>query len=91
MIVPHERMTRAVDALQRMGARRVLLFGSAVESPDSARDVDLAVEGIPLNRLLDAEVAVQEILGEPTDMVSREENPDLFEIVARRGKVLLKE
>ena len=88
MIVPEERMRRAVETLRRLGARRVLLFGSFLDSPDNAHDIDLAVDGIPLNRLLDADVAVQDILEVPADLVSREENPALFEIVARRGKVL---
>lgn len=83
-----QRMEKAVEALRAMGARRVLLFGSAVASPDTARDIDLAVEGIPLTRLLEADVVVQEILGVPTDLVSREENPAFFDLVSRFGKVL---
>jgi hypothetical protein len=50
--------------------------------------VDLAVEGIPLDRLLDADVEVHEALRAPTDLVSREENPTLYDIVIRYGKVL---
>ena len=88
MIVPEERMLRAVNALKEFGARRVLLFGSYLDAPERANDVDLAVEGIPLNRLLDADVAVCEILEVPMDLISREENPEFFDIVARRGKVL---
>lgn len=46
------------------------------------------VDGIPLKRLLDANVAVQDILVLPGNLVSREGSPALFEIVATRGKVL---
>lgn len=88
MIVPEERMHRAVEALRGFGARRVLLFGSFLNAPDKANDVDLAVEGIPLNRLLEANVAAYEILKVPLDLVSREENPEFFDIVATRGKIL---
>ena len=88
MIVPEARIKRAVDALKELGARRVLLFGSFLRDPEKARDIDLAVEGIPLNRILEADVLLQETLGVPADLVSREENPSLFDIVARRGKVL---
>jgi predicted nucleotidyltransferase len=88
VIVPEARIKRAVDALKELGARRVLLFGSFLRDPEKARDIDLAVEGIPLNRILEADVLLQETLGVPADLVSREENPSLFDIVARRGKVL---
>ena len=88
---PVKKLKEAVDLLRRMGAKRVLLFGSAAESPETARDIDLAVEGIPLARILDADVEVHEILNFPTDLVSREENPAFFEIVQRFGKVLYEE
>jgi len=84
-------MNRAISALRRKGARRVLLFGSFADDPERARDVDLAVEGIPLTALVEAEVAVADILNVPTDMVSREENPEFFRIVAKRGKTLYQE
>jgi len=88
MMIPQERMQRAVDALRRMGARRVLLFGSCLEAPETAGDVDLAVEGVPLDRLLDADVTVQDILQVPVDLVSREDNQAFFELVSKRGRVL---
>ena len=88
MIVPESRMQRAVDALRELGARRVLLFGSFLEAPERANDVDLAVEGIPLNRIIDAVVAVEDILEVRTDLVSREENPKFFDFVAGYARVL---
>ena len=88
MVIAEDRLQQVVDALRSMGARRVLLFGSCLDAPDHARDIDLAVEGIPLDRLLDADVAVHDILDVPTDLVSREENPAFYEIVEKRGKVL---
>jgi predicted nucleotidyltransferase len=88
MIVPEERMQRAVEALRDFGARRVLLFGSFLADPENARDVDLAVEGIPLNRILAADVMLQEILEVPADLVSREENSEFFDFVASYGRIL---
>ena len=38
--------------------------------------------------LLDADVEVHEALHAPTDLVSREENPGLYDVVVRYGKVL---
>ena len=83
MAVNLEKVPQAVRALVKMGARKVILFGSAAEKPESANDIDLAVEGIPLNRILDADVAVGDILRQPYDLVSREDN-SLF--VRPRGK-----
>ena len=41
-----------------------------------------------LNRILDADVEVGDILRQPYDLVSREENSRFFEIISRYGKVL---
>lgn len=88
MAVNLEKIPQAVQTLVKMGARRVILFGSAAENPESANDIDLAVEGIPLSRILDADVEIGDILRQPYDLVSREENSDFFEIIARYGRIL---
>jgi predicted nucleotidyltransferase len=88
MAVNLEKIPIVVRALVKMGAKKIILFGSAAEYPESAADIDLAVEGIPLSRILDADVEVGEILRQPYDLVSREENSRFFEIISRYGKVL---
>jgi predicted nucleotidyltransferase len=88
MILTEHRLGQAVQVLRSMGAKRVVLFGTCSTDPARARDVDLAVEDIPLAQLLDADLRVQEALRAPTDLVSREENPSLYDIVVRYGRVL---
>jgi len=88
MNISDAKLSAAVEVLREMGARTVLLFGSYVDSPDTAHDVDIAVDGIPARRILDADVAVHEILGVPTDLVSREENPAFFDVVRDYGRIL---
>jgi predicted nucleotidyltransferase len=88
MKITDDQLQSVVDVLRSMGARTIVLFGSMVESPDTARDVDIAVEGIPLGRILDADVVVHEMLGVPTDLVCREENPAFFDVVRDYGRVL---
>ncbi len=46
MAVTAEHIQQAVDVARSYGATRVILFGSAVTSPESARDLDVAVEGV---------------------------------------------
>jgi len=88
MAVNLEKIPQAVQTLVKMGARKVIIFGSAAKNPESANDIDLAVEGIPLSRILDADVEIGDILQQPYDLVSREENSDFFEIIARYGRTL---
>ena len=91
MNVVAEQLQAAVQTLRAYGAKRVLLFGSYLETPERARDLDLAVEGIPLRRLLDADVAVDAALGVPYDLVSREGNPGFYDVIKNHAKVLYDE
>ena len=88
MKVTQKQMQAVTEALRQMGARTVVLFGSMVDSPETANDVDIAVDGIPLRLILEADVVVHDILGVPTDLVSREENPLFFDVVRDYGQVL---
>ena len=88
MAVNLERLPQAVGTLVEMGAKRVILFGSAAMDPARAGDVDLAVEGIPPEHILDADVALMDILQQPFDLVARELNPRFFSVIERYGKVL---
>lgn len=88
MAVNLEKIPQIIQTLTKFGARKVILFGSAAENPESANDIDLAVEGIPPHRILDADVEVGDILQQPYDLVSREGNADFFEIISRYGKIL---
>jgi len=91
MIISSQKMSAIIELLRKFGARRIFLFGSYLDKPEKANDLDLAVEGIPLNRLLDADVELSGILSMPFDLISSEENPDFFRIVREYGKVLYEE
>ena len=45
MDLTENKLSQAVQVLRRMGAKRVVLFGSFATDPTTAADVDLAVEG----------------------------------------------
>jgi len=80
MKLPDERLAQVIRTLRDFGARRILLFGSYAHAPETARDIDLAVEGIPFQRLGAADIAVYRLLRMPFDLISRDEDPEFFDI-----------
>ena len=88
MVVSEQKLESMTAALRKMGATKVLLFGSFATFPATARDIDVAVEGIPLDRILEADVAVHEILQVPTDLLSKEENVEFFEMIQESSRTL---
>ena len=89
MKVSESKIREVVEILKRRGATRVIVFGSYAVSPSSARDLDLGVEGIPLSRLGAAELEVFRVLKIPFDLISREETPEFFELIARDSRRLI--
>ena len=46
MPVTEEHIETAKAIARRYGATRMVVFGSAVDDPEHARDLDLAIEGV---------------------------------------------
>ncbi len=77
-----------MEVLRSFGATRVLVFGSYVQDPHTARDIDLAAEGIPLNCAWKADGAISEIVDFPCDLVFKEENPAFYERIKKRAAIV---
>ncbi len=91
MSISESVLKKIPELLREYGAKRILLFGSMVDTPETARDIDVAVEGIPLNRPLRAGVELEEELGVPVDLVSMENQPRFAQIIQQYGRVLYEE
>ncbi len=64
-----EHLDQAVSIARRYGADRVLLFGSALESPETARDIDLAVGGVDGWEFFGMAAEMEEALPLPIDVI----------------------
>jgi len=70
-----DRIQAAAEALKQIGAKGVYLFGSAAHGdPAKARDVDLAVEGLPPERFFEAMDRAARILDCRLDLVDLDED-----------------
>ena len=88
MSITNDEIERGVKILRDLGARRVLLFGSAMTSPATARDVDFACEGIQPEcffRALDTLIAS---LGRDVDLVDLTRNDRRARFIRAHAKVM---
>ena len=74
--------------LRRNGATRVVLFGSAIESLDAARDLDLACAGIPFWTLLGLMATLRKSLGLSVDLIPLDDGSPMTAHVERWGRLL---
>jgi predicted nucleotidyltransferase len=63
------QIQKAVGMAQEYGATRLILFGSALETPAQARDLDLACDGIVGWKLYELAARLEEELGALVDLV----------------------
>lgn len=71
------------------GATRLILFGSAVDNPEEARDVDLACDGVQGWKLFELAARIEEELHTPLDIVPLSPPTRFTRLIEKRGRVLL--
>lgn len=88
MGISQDIIERAKEIVLEAGATRLILFGSAAESPETARDLDLACAGIEGWALFEVGARLEEELRVPLDLVPLEPSNRFTELIERHGKVL---
>ena len=68
MAISKEQIEKAVALAKTYGATRLLLFGSALENPEQARDLDLACDGVAGWKLYELGARLEEELGISLDI-----------------------
>lgn len=81
MPVTDEHIETAKAIARRYGATRMVIFGSAVDDPESARDLDLAIEGVDGWTIWTVAAEIEESLDIPVDVIPLDPGPftDLVE------------
>ena len=83
-----KKIAKAIEIAKAFGVKTLILFGSALESPQTARDLDLACEGIHDWSFFKFGARLEEELHLPLDLVPLEPPSRFTELIKSRGKVL---
>jgi len=70
---------------EEFGVDAVWLFGTAAADETAARDIDLAVEGLPRERFFDFYDRLYFALPKPVDLVDLSKDPPIASIVRAHG------
>ncbi len=89
MDIQQEQLERAVALAKVYGATRLILFGSALDRPEQARDLDLACDGVLGWKLYELGARLEEELGVPLDLIPLTPRTRFTRLIERKGKVLL--
>ncbi len=87
MRVTQHHLDTIVKWAKHYGAHKVILFGSALETPEEANDIDIACD-IPGWEIWGFAAKIEEELRVPIDVVPLAPPNRFIELVEKRGKVL---
>jgi predicted nucleotidyltransferase len=83
------QLGRAVELAKEFGATRLILFGSAADNPLTARDIDLACDGVTGWAFYELGARLEEELQKPLDLVPLTPPNRFTRLIEQRGKVLI--
>ncbi|HEY4761821.1 MAG TPA: hypothetical protein VIH42_14680 [Thermoguttaceae bacterium] len=89
MKITEDILGKAVEIARRFGAKRLLVFGSAINPNREARDVDFACEGVMGWKLFDFGAALEEALHAPVDVVPLDEPTEFSRLIELQGRRIL--
>ena len=89
MALEQTQLDRAVAMAKAFGATRLILFGSALQGLDRARDLDLACDGVDGWKLYELGAQLEEALRVPVDLIPLSPPTRLTKIIEAQGRVLV--
>ena len=78
----------AIACLRENGATRVILFGSALESLQGARDLDLACDGLAGWKFFEASAKLEKVVSAPVDLFPLSPPSRFTRYIEKTGRLL---
>lgn len=89
MAISQPQLQKIISLAKAYGAVRLILFGSSVDAPEQARDIDLACDGVPGWKLYELAARLEEELHASLDIIPLSPSTRFTRLIERRGKVLI--
>jgi predicted nucleotidyltransferase len=84
-----DQLDKITSLAKSYGATRLILFGSALDNPDTARDIDLACDGVPGWKFYELAARLEEEINTPLDLVPLAPANRFTRMIERRGRRLI--
>lgn len=89
MPITQEHIEKIVALAKSYGAVRLILFGGVLESPEDARDIDIACDGVSGWNLYSLAARIEEEIHMPLDLVPLSPPSRFTKLIENRGRVIL--
>lgn len=89
MAISQVKIGKIISLAKAYGATRLILFGSSIEMPLEAKDIDLACDGVSGWKLYEFAARLEEELETSMDIVPLTPPTSFTQYIETKGKVLL--
>ncbi len=89
MPLKSKHIEEIIQIARSYDVRRLILFGSAADTPENANDVDLACDGVNDWKFYEFGAAIEDRLNLPVDLISLTPTTRFTRYVEAKGKVLI--
>ncbi|MBM4140359.1 MAG: DNA polymerase III subunit beta [Nitrospira sp.] len=89
MAITQAQIEKITSLAKSYGANRLILFGSALEDPEGAKDLDIACDGVQGWKLFELAAKLEEELHIPLDLIPLSPSNRFTKYIESKGKVLL--
>lgn len=89
MPITQEHYDKAIAIAKEFGVTKLLLFGSALEDPKNANDIDFACEGVNDSRFFHLAAELENSLMMPVDLVPLSPANPFVNYIKKYGKYLI--
>jgi predicted nucleotidyltransferase len=88
MGITQSQIEQCIILAKEFGIKKLILFGSAVDDPEKARDLDLACDGLPGWKIFEFGAKVEEELHIPVDIVPLNPTTRFTRYIEKKGKII---
>ena len=87
-MVINRDIEECINTAREFGARRIILFGSALTSRETARDIDLIIDGVSEWDSIRLGALMEDRISVPVDIICGDNASAFTDLNRTRGKIL---
>ena len=88
MFITQEKLNRCIDLVKKYGGKKLVIFGSALENPETANDLDLACDGVEGWEIFELGARLEELMAGPVDLIPLTPPTRFTKYIEKQGKVI---
>ena len=88
MGIDRSQIERCIILAKEFGTKKLILFGSALEDPENAKDLDLACEGLSGWKIFELGAKVEEELHIPVDIFPLSPITRFTKYIEKKGEII---